>query len=122
MSMDVSGIYQVSSLPPRWLKSVEPLVEHSNNRVAGSALNLMVSYNVSGYRELVRRKLRTQRIPEEPYLTFLAEFAEDPGDWLDQKYVRDWCKSAKTAEAINEELMKQQGIEDPEKYGIRKTF
>jgi len=31
-------------------------------------------------------------------------------------------KIHKVAEEINEELMKQQGIEDPEKYGIRKTF
>jgi len=31
-------------------------------------------------------------------------------------------KLHKAAEAINEELMRQQGIEDPEKYGIRKSF
>ncbi len=31
-------------------------------------------------------------------------------------------KLHKAAEFINEELMKQQGIEDPEKYGIRKGF
>jgi len=31
-------------------------------------------------------------------------------------------KIHKVAEEINNELMKQQGIEDPEKYGIRKTF
>lgn len=31
-------------------------------------------------------------------------------------------KLHKAAEAVNEELMKQQMIEDPEKYGIRKSF
>ena len=31
-------------------------------------------------------------------------------------------KLHKTAELINNELMKQQGIDDPEKYGIRKAF
>ena len=31
-------------------------------------------------------------------------------------------KLHKAAEYINEELMKQQGIDDPEKYGVRKQF
>jgi hypothetical protein len=94
VSVDVSGIYQTSSLPTRWLGSVEPLVDHPDSRIGAVALDFMIKHDVADYRTGLHKKLSSFEIPEERFLTFLEQYAEDPGEWLDQRFVVQWYHTA----------------------------
>ncbi len=100
ISVDVSGTYEASSAPPRWLAFLEPFLDHEDPRVASVALHLMIHYDVKGYRDRLARELRSERIPDIRLLTFLKDYAEDPGDLVEQRLAIKWSKHATPEQAV----------------------
>jgi len=101
ISVDVSGIYEASSAPPRWLSYLEPLLDHEDPRVASVALHLMIHYDVKGYRDRLARELRSERIPDPRLLTFLKDYADDPAELVEQRFAMTWCKQATPEQAVS---------------------
>ncbi|UCF36891.1 MAG: HEAT repeat domain-containing protein, partial [Acidobacteriota bacterium] len=101
LSMDVSGIYQFSSRAPRWLKYVEPLTEHADRRVGAVAIHLMMTYKVPGHFERLVARMQSTEVPEDRYLTYLQEYAEDPNELLRSKYLLHWCGVARPEQCVN---------------------
>jgi AAA family ATP:ADP antiporter len=100
ISVDVSGIYEASSTPPRWLAFLEPFLDHDDPRVASVALHLMIHHDVKGYRERLARELRSERIPDPRLLTFLKDYAEDPAALVEQRFAMVWSKQATPEQAV----------------------
>jgi AAA family ATP:ADP antiporter len=98
--MDVTGIYRTAPQAPRWLKKVESLTEHSDNRVAAAAFQLMILHEAEKYGRILREALSAVECPDRHILVYLETYEEDPKPLLDPERVVHWSETASDEESV----------------------
>ena len=93
---------QISEMYPArlgWLKTVVPLVDHPDSRVAATAFHLLVRHDPTKYARRLEKKLERESIPEAIYLHYLDRYVEHPERYLHVPQVLRWCQNLTPAQA-----------------------